>query len=633
MKNIVQIAGTVALMLWWALAGPTVHAQAPRWSLAIAGGIQSPSGQCYPEAAVADGSGNLFVTGAFIGQVAFGSTTLTSTGADDIFVAKYVPATGVWAWAVRGGGTDYDYSHGIAVWGNSVYITGSIKNNRSNTYGVTFGSAPQYGATATASDDLLVAKYTDAGTSATLNWTQVGGGTGNDGSYGIAVSGSGVYITGYLTNDSSNSYQVVLGGSGSLAGTVPQYGTSTTGVEDLLVVKYFDQGTTATVAWSQVGGGASGDRGQGIAVNGSSVYVTGSIANDLLNSNKVVFGAAGARPGTVPQYGASSTAKVDIIVAKYTDQGTSATLGWTQVGGGTGLDIGYAIAVSGSNVYVTGYITNTSLDTQAVVFGGTGATPGTRSQYGTNSTGCGGCADLLVAKYTDNGSSATVGWTQVGGGSSFDYGTAIATSGNQVYVTGTINNNLANANAVVFGGTGTLPGAAAQQGATTVVGADVVVAAYTDQGTTAALSWTQVGGGTDFDKGVGICVSGSTLYVAGQISPIATFGNYTVNAPYYYPVCLVGGLANAVLLATSAPTTLPGLCLFPNPAHGTAAVRLPAGSAAALTLLDALGRPVRTCAALAGQDYSLSLAGLAPGVYALRVQAEEGQTVQKLVIE
>ncbi|MGI4871018.1 MAG: hypothetical protein ACRYFX_07550 [Janthinobacterium lividum] len=49
--------------------------------------------------------------------------------------------------------------------------------------------------------------------------------------------------------------------------------------------------------------------------------------------------------------------------------------------------------------------------------------------------------------------------------------------------------------------------------------------------------------------------------------------------------------------------------------------RMPTGPAATLTPLDALGRVVRRATAPGGQDYSLALTSLVPGMYALRVRA------------
>ncbi len=71
-----------------------------------------------------DFSGNSYVTGYFNGTASFGGTTLTSSGQADIFVAK-LDSSGNWLWAKKAGGTGEDYGYGIATdsSGNS-YVTG-----------------------------------------------------------------------------------------------------------------------------------------------------------------------------------------------------------------------------------------------------------------------------------------------------------------------------------------------------------------------------------------------------------------------------------------------------------------------------------------------------------------------------
>jgi len=61
-----------------------------------------------------DGSGNVFVTGYFIGTNMFGTTNLISSGAEDVFVAKYDSA-GTLLWARKAGGSAYDEGRAIAV--------------------------------------------------------------------------------------------------------------------------------------------------------------------------------------------------------------------------------------------------------------------------------------------------------------------------------------------------------------------------------------------------------------------------------------------------------------------------------------------------------------------------------------
>ncbi|UCE07052.1 MAG: T9SS type A sorting domain-containing protein, partial [bacterium] len=52
------------------------------------------------------------ITGRFSGSATFGSTTLTSAGENDIFVAKY-DGSGNELWAKQAGGPDNDYSYGV----------------------------------------------------------------------------------------------------------------------------------------------------------------------------------------------------------------------------------------------------------------------------------------------------------------------------------------------------------------------------------------------------------------------------------------------------------------------------------------------------------------------------------------
>ncbi|RZK22016.1 MAG: T9SS type A sorting domain-containing protein [Hymenobacter sp.] len=318
----------------------------------MTGSLNQTFGTNQTRAVATDASGNVFVVGNFTGQVYFGSTLLTSQGDNDIFVAKYVPGTNTWAWAQSGGGIDGEAGQGIAVSSNSVYVTGSVANNAANANNALLGNtdaAPGTvvvrGATATVTSDLLVAKFLDQGSSASVVWTQVGGGTGNDGGYGLAVQGSSVYVTGSIFNNTANANSVVFGSSGTTAGTAVVNGASPTASSDVVVAKYTDNGTSGTFAWSQVGSSTSNDGGNSVAVSGTSIYVSGVITNTTTNANGVLLGGSGP------------TASLDVLVAKYLDNGASSTLSWAQVGGGPGDDNAGKLLLSGQRVLVAGYAT------------------------------------------------------------------------------------------------------------------------------------------------------------------------------------------------------------------------------------------------------------------------------------
>jgi hypothetical protein len=463
-------------------------------------------------AVTTDASGNVFVTGSFTGIVSFGSTTLLSMGSQDFFVAKYLPGTGTWAWALSSLETGAEKGQGIAVSGGNVYVTGYRTFN--------------------AETNRVIYKFADQGSSARKLWMSMDNYAGNDEGLGIAVSGTSVYVTGYVTS-ANNDY-------------------------DLTVAKYTDTGTNLTFNWAQMGGGMANDVGRGIAVSGTNVYVTGYIENGNTDFTSVRFGGAGTTTqwvipprGPVVQNGTTATDGLDLLVAKYTDNGSTGTFNWAQVGGGDGADEGAAIAVSGTNLYVTGYITNDNTDANAVRFGGSGTTAGTARQYGASATTS---SDVVVAKYTDNGSTGTFNWAQVGGGADADQGAAIAVNGTGVYITGYINNDDADGNTVRFGGTGTTAGTVPQKGMCAFNSSiDLLVAKYTDNGSTAALNWAQAGGGDDVDEGRGIAVSGTSVFVGGSVIPAATFGSFTINSPGFAPTNFLGLFAQA---ATPLPVEL-----------------------------------------------------------------------------
>lgn len=148
----------------------------------------------------------------------------------------------------------------------------------------------------------------------------------------------------------------------------------------------------------------------------------------------MLFGGNGSTPGTGTVRGATTSTTLDLCLARYVDQGSSATLAWTQVGGGTNQDFSGGVAVSGTSVYVTGSLWNNQANANEVLFSGNGTTTSTATVRGASATASSG---LLLAKYTDNGSSSALGWTQVGGGTSYDVATSGTTSGTSVYVSAT----------------------------------------------------------------------------------------------------------------------------------------------------------------------------------------------------
>lgn len=71
-----------------------------------------------------DSSGNVYINGFFGGTATFGSTSLTSDGQSDAFIAK-LTSNGSWQWAVKAGGPENEWTLGIAIdSSNNAIVTG-----------------------------------------------------------------------------------------------------------------------------------------------------------------------------------------------------------------------------------------------------------------------------------------------------------------------------------------------------------------------------------------------------------------------------------------------------------------------------------------------------------------------------
>jgi hypothetical protein len=108
------------LMLLW-LAGPAARAQAPAWQSAVLVGSPLYYGVT---AMTTDASGNVLLAGTFSGTLLLGGFSLVSAGGDDVFIAKWSPASNTYAWAQRLGGTGDEANPSLVVSGASVYVSG-----------------------------------------------------------------------------------------------------------------------------------------------------------------------------------------------------------------------------------------------------------------------------------------------------------------------------------------------------------------------------------------------------------------------------------------------------------------------------------------------------------------------------
>jgi uncharacterized membrane protein YqhA len=315
-----------------------------------------------------DSSGNSYVTGCFQGTASFGSTTLTSYGGYDIFVAK-LDSSGNWLWAKKAGGTSPDYGYDIAIdsSGNS-YVTGYFYSTAS--FGdITLTSSGDY--------DIFVAKLDNSGN---WLWAHKAGGPNEDYGYSIATDSSGnSYVTGYFK------------GTASFEST----NLTSSGDRDIFVAKLNSYGSWL---WAKKAGGTNRDGGCGIATDSSgNSYITGYF------EGAASFGGSNL----------TSSGWYDIFVAKLNSIGNWL---WAKKAGGIDWDEGCGIATDSSgNSYVTGYFMGTA-------------------SFGTTNLTSSGGYDIFIAKLDSNGNWLDL---QKAGGTNSDSGCGIATdSSGNTYLTG-----------------------------------------------------------------------------------------------------------------------------------------------------------------------------------------------------
>ncbi|HEU4716633.1 MAG TPA: gliding motility-associated C-terminal domain-containing protein [Bacteroidia bacterium] len=211
-----------------------------------------------------DGSGNTFSTGYFTSTATFGSSSLSSSGVDDIYLAR-LGTNGLYQWIQKAGGTGSDRALSVKAdaAGNS-YITGFFHGT------ATFGSQS---VTAAGAQDVFIAKYDPSGT---CLWVKSGGGANADIGNGITVDNSGnVIVTGEFAGTATF-------GSFSL--------TSMNGSTDVFTTKLDASGN---FLWAKKGTAPLTDRGIDVDCDASgNIYVTGqfsdSITFDVTHNNNML---------------------------------------------------------------------------------------------------------------------------------------------------------------------------------------------------------------------------------------------------------------------------------------------------------------------------------------------------------
>ncbi|MDI9528694.1 MAG: SBBP repeat-containing protein [Candidatus Cloacimonadota bacterium] len=416
------------------LCGAAVlEAQSPQWQWAVAAGNIGYyyGNQIYGSPIAVDSLGNQYVTGDFVGTANFGSQTLTARGCADIFVAKLDPA-GNWLWTVQAGGLSDDCGYGIAVDGSgNIYVTGAFQKTayfgsntltaNGNTWisDVFVAKLDPYGnwlwvaqAGGSEFDEGFDIDLDDAGNACVIGFFQD---TATFGSHTLTVNGgeyvSSIFVakldpsgnwlwavqaegTSYkrgngIALDEANNAWV----TGCFAGTAT-FGSHTltangnTYYEDIFVAKLDPSGNWL---WAVQAGGSDNDAGLSIALDRAGNACVTGFFQDTATFGSYILATEGWDLDT------------DIFVAKLDTYGN--WLWAVQVEGGEQPDYGFGIAMdSAGNSYVTGLYMGTA-------------------NFGSHTLEMCGCNDFFAAKLDSNGNWI---WAVNAEGQDEDYGHGIA---------------------------------------------------------------------------------------------------------------------------------------------------------------------------------------------------------------
>ena len=360
---------------------------------------------------ISDSSGNIYVTGWSRGNI----DGQANAGDSDAFLAKY-DSSGVRQWTkyIGTSGTDWGQAVDVDSAGN-IYVTGSVSGS--------LDSKPHNGGT-----DVFLAKF---GPTGTMIWYQQWGTSDNNFGYGVKVDSTDTFV--YVTGPT---YEYLSGESGDLVPNIfLSKRNASDGSESLPTILY--------------GNPNFSDYIEGIALDGSgNIYLTGYTTGEFEGTNNATY---------------------DVFLVKFN---ASLIRQWTRQWGSTTHDFGYAVAVDGSDIYVTG---------------SAGGSIGGQTHAGSD--------DIFLTKITTAG---VVQWTKLFGTTDIDraYGITIDNS-NNVYLTG-----------VTLGGLG---------GGTNLGQGDVFLMQCDSTGN---QLWTRLLGTTATDIGTGAAfnISDGYIYVTGNTS-------------------------------------------------------------------------------------------------------------------
>jgi len=262
-------------------------------------------------AVACDHEGNCYVTGHFQSPEArFDQFAIRTVGDYDLFVARY-DSQGKLEWLQSGGGTGYDYGHGIAADKlGHVFVTGAVAGEATIGTELLGNPGPAH--------VFCLAMNPDG----RVNWIRAAEGPGSSSGHGIAADQQGnCYVGGWSSGNSS------FGGRK----------LTTPAGHDILVARFDAQGQ---LGWLHEGNGSSNAMIHEITADSAgNVWASGMFQGELKLEDRTV----------------ANRGQHDLLLMSFDSSGKRL---WTKTAGGAGIDYGLGIATDGQgNSFLTGSFT------------------------------------------------------------------------------------------------------------------------------------------------------------------------------------------------------------------------------------------------------------------------------------
>lgn len=556
---------------------PKLNAQTP--SLFWAKQQSGSSGET-AKTVVVDALGNSYILGFYSGTMDLdpgqGVVSVSTVGSSDVYLVKLDP-NGNYVWGKSYGSSGADEGTTLCIDDQGMlYATGFFLTQIDFSSGAGTLTLNSFG-----DFDAFLLKIDTAGNE---QWAkQFGGFMGIEEGRSVVVDdSSNVYLTGLFTGSadfdpSNNMFLLTAAGGSAFEG---------------YVVKLDINGD---LVWAKQLGGTNSDVGRGISINSNGdLFVTGTYR-----------GTADLDPGT-SSANFTSNGSDDIFIVKLDRNGN---FGWAKSIGGSSADLANGIAVDSlSNVIVIGqFLGNIDFD------------PGAGNSFLQTV----GFYDSFVLKLDSAGNFTWV--KRVNSTSNVNSRFVKTDNSNNIYITG--------------GFTGTLdinPDTNITQNIFNAGSDDVFVLKLNENG---SYVWGFTAGGNNFDQATSLEISDSSnIYISGSFNSTMDFDpspgilNLT---PTMSRDAFIAKYSNPTITSLQLVNNNSKVKLFPNPTKSSVFLDLNSVQEnIKYSIYDFSGKLISTVHLLSPtSSFSISLDGLAKGVYIVSISTHQFATHHRIVIQ